>query len=160
MTGLRAVLVVSLLVVGCGPADGAVFVDVPEPLDLSCDGQLGDDVEGDDPRFEQECGYRCDSDWCACDACRMLSGPLARMSAGEHELRVEGGSSGSATFELQLTLEDGTVVFEEARTYNGLFDDSFVFTVPGDCPVLYTSWTLQTDVCSRIYAFEIDPGAM
>lgn len=151
---------VALLLAGCGPADGAVFADAPVPTDLTCDGQLGEVVEGNDSRFDQECGEACDSDWCACDPCQMLTGTLARMSAGEHEVWVQGGASGAASFELTLTLADGEVVFEEARTYNGLFTDSFVFTVPGDCPVLHASWTLQSEVCSRIYELRIDPQPM
>ena len=150
----------AMLLLGCGPADGAVFVDAPVPVDLTCDGQLGEKIEGNDARFEQECGYECDSDWCGCEPCEMEAAPFARLSAGEHELRVEGGASGEGSFELRLTLADGEVLLEEVRTYNGLFSDSFVFTVPEDCPVIHASWALQTEVCSRIYEFELDPPPM
>lgn len=143
----------------CGPADGAVFVDSPSPVDLACDAQIGARIEGNDARFSQECGYACDSDWCGCEPCEMQADPLARLSAGDHEIRVQGGASGDGTFLLRLTLADGEVLFEAARSYNGLFTDSFVFTVPEDCAVVRLSWTLQSEVCSRVYEFELDPTA-
>lgn len=147
----------AILWMGCGPTDGAVFVDAPTPVDLTCDSQLGERIQGNDSRFDQECGEECDSDWCVCEPCRMLAAPLARLSAGQHEFRVQGGASGEGSYELRLTLADGEVVLEEVRTYEGLFEDSFVFTVPEDCAVLHASWTLLSDLCSRVYEFQIDP---
>jgi len=151
---------VAMALMGCGPADGAVFVDAPDPVDITCDGELGERIQGNDARFDQGCGYECDSDWCGCEPCEMVAAPFARLSAGEHELRVEGGASGEGSFELTLTRADGEVLLEEVRTYNGLFADVFTFTVSQDCPVVHVSWTLQSEVCSRVYEFQIDPPAM
>ncbi len=149
-----------LLLVSCAAADGPVFVDAPDPVDLTCDIELGERIEGNDSRFRQECGEECDTDWCVCEPCEMVAAPFARLSAGEHELRVEGGASGEGTYALSLTLADGEVVFEDVRTYNGLFTDFFVFAVPQDCSVVHVSWTLQNSVCSRIYEFQLDPPTM
>ena len=154
-----------LLATGCGPSAGPVFVDVqgsssssssPTTAALSCD-DVGV-LEGDDDRFAPSCGERCDTDWCACEPCTMAQGPLARLSQGPHRLRILGGASGTATFDLTLTLEDGVVVHQESRTCEGLFDDTFDFDVPQDCALVELSYALASAVCSRVYEYEIDPA--
>ena len=148
------------LLLGCGSVDGPVFVEAPDSVDLTCDILLGERIEGNDSRFRQECGEECDSDWCGCEPCEMAAAPFARLSAGQHELRIQGGASGEGTFALSVTLADGEVLLEDVRTYDGLFEDLFVFTVPQDCAVVHVSLALQNEVCSRIYEFQLDPPSM
>lgn len=157
---MRRGLGLGLLLLGCESVDGPVFVETTDPVDLACDIHIGERIEGNDSRFRQECGEPCDSDWCGCEPCEMEAAPFARLSAGQHELRIQGGASGEGTFALSVTLADGAVLLEDVRTYEGLFEDLFVFTVPEDCAVVHVSLALQNEVCSRIYEFQLDPPPM
>lgn len=172
MRRIAALSVVAWL--GCAPSEGAVFVDRTEstssPMDASSGSSAGETssasstaaaecgavgvVEGDDPRFDHACGEDCDTDWCACDPCAMVFGALGRLSAGAYALRVQGGSSGSGTFAFVVSGEDGTVLAEETRTYEGLFDDSVDFELSEECGRVDVSVQLQSEVCSRIYEVE------
>lgn len=87
----------------------------------------------------------------------MVFGPLGRLSAGAYALRVQGGASGSGTFAFVVSNEDGTVLAEETRTYDGLFDDSIDFELSEDCALVDLSVQLQSAVCSRIYEVEALP---
>jgi hypothetical protein len=175
----RGVALVLLSALGCAPSEGAVFVGrhstsseggEDSPGDTSSTGQAADDstdastgagvcgpvgvVQGDDPRFDHACGEDCDTDWCACDPCPMVFGPLGRLPAGAYTLRVLGGASGSGTFGYTLRSEDGALLASETRTYDGLFDDTLDFDIADDCTQVELSIQLESEVCSRIYEVE------
>lgn len=170
---MRRSLGLIALLLSCAPSEGAVFLDgastegstststAGAPSDDASSGWMGCGdvgvVEGDDPRFDHACGEDCDTDWCACESCTMLVGPLGTLPAGAYALRVQGGASGDGTFDLRIEAEAGAVLAADAWTRNGLFDDTIDFEVGEDCTRVELALELQTDVCSRIYEIEVIP---
>ncbi len=156
---------------GCTSSDGAIFAPRATTTGdgsegevgstgpgWGCDAHVGVRVQGNDPRFTPGCGESCDSDWCWCETCSVLTGPLARMSSGPHQIRVQAGVSGTAEYTLKLAADSGAVLLEQTFSRTGLFEDVFDFSVTDDCPVVDVEWIQQTDdVCSRIYEVVVDP---
>lgn len=114
-------------------------------------------LEGNDPRFVHDCGESCDSDWCGCEPCRAVAGPLGRLPAGPHRLSINAGASGRIDYQLTLRLASGEVLAERSFDYDGLFTDQTQFEVPASCPVVEVEWVQQTELCSRVYELIVEP---
>ena len=156
-----------LPLLACGPVDGRIFSDESsadtDPLttgsSLECHGGGPLFIEGNDARFSHDCGESCDSDWCFCEPCRSVFGPLARLRAGQHRLDVSVAASGDARFSVGLLLESGERLFDEAFDFpNAAESRTIDFDVPSDCAVVYVEWRQESRVCSRVYDLRIDPA--
>lgn len=152
---------------GCGPVDGRIFSDEStadtDPLttgsSLECHEGGPLFIEGNDPRFSHACGESCDTDWCFCEACRSVFGPLARLRAGQHRLDVTVAASGDARFSVGLSLESGERLFDEAFDFPDTEESRIIdFDVPSDCAVVYIEWRQESEICSRVYDLSIDPA--
>ena len=167
---------VVLTTLGCRPLDGAVFVDdggdgsggasggVSNSVDgidaIEDEACFGDEVRvlhGNDPRFSHECGESCDTDWCGCDPCLFLAGPIGRLPAGPRELMIQTGSSGLAEFDLRIFAEDGTTIHDETLTYDGLNEHRITIDVPTDCRPVFIEWEKNSALCFRLYEIFVNP---
>ncbi|MEM9452688.1 MAG: hypothetical protein AAGF11_00825 [Myxococcota bacterium] len=113
-------------------------------------------LEGNDPRFTHECGESCDTDWCGCEPCLAVAGPLERLPAGAYRLTINGGASGMIDYLVAVRLESGEILAQESVAYDGLFVDELEFTVSSECPLVEVEWTQQTALCSRVYEVVIE----
>lgn len=124
-----------------GESGGCLDTELADPLVL----------EGNDPRFTHGCGESCDTDWCGCEPCVAVAGPLGRLPAGAYRLSINGGASGMIDYLVTVRLESGEILAQETIAYDGLFVDELEFTVSSECPLVEVEWTQQTALCSRVY---------
>jgi len=177
-----AVASVLALVGACGPVDGQIFVEQTTgvmqtstddadagPADAeSSDGSMEVpptrcasagtlSFAGNDPRFEHDCGESCDSDWCGCDPCRAVAGPLGRLREGSHRLYIEAGVSSSVDYRVTVRLESGEILVEREMSRDGLFTEELDFVVEPGCPLVEFEWVQHTVGCSRVYDLWVEP---
>lgn len=160
----------TLALAACQSADGRIFDD-----EGASDGPTGAEtsssdagmacveegtivIQGNDPQLFHDCGEDCPSDWCFCEPCRAVFGPLARLPQGPHRLHVTVAGSGDARYTARLTLLSGEALIDETFDFpNAEEGRDFDFEVPSGCPLLLFEWSQESNVCSRVYDIVLDP---